>query len=438
MTRIQVGVGLLFVLGTITQASGAHDPASLSSSLVFEPQDGAKETDERLRPYVEVLQQHGVEPVRYVAGALAKHDLVIFDDALHTAVEPFDFYRQLIKDESFQKHAPAIFLELIPSNKQWHLDAYLNADSDDRRLLYPAFQDNANGLGFNYKTYFDFLQAVRAVNQTLPAERRLKVFGVGGPTYWAEIQTPADLAQYYKSTMGYDHHMYHTILGELDQFRANKKGILLTNTRHAYKGIKRKDGQYFWNTGTFFAQWHPGKAHSIRLHNMTLSIQALKSPNPKKGKTLEGMERIDFKFVRMAQGLWDSAYRAHGDRPVAIPLAGNAFGQEAYIGNHQLDAMPSQKIQDAYDALIFLAPIEKLRQTALVDFIYTPAFKEELKRRYRLQQTEAQLAQLYKQNGVDNLDALIAKTLVASPERPQTQAKTAGPIDEWKGRTELK
>src|SRR5262249_30187332 len=162
-------------------------------------------------------------------------------------------------------------------------------------------------------------------------------------------------------------------------------------TRHAYKGIKRKGGQYFWNTGTFFAQWHPGKTHSVRLHNVSLSIQALKKADPKTGESLEGMERIDFKFVRMARGLWDTAYRAHGNQPVAIPLTGNVFGQEPYIGNHQLDAKPNQKIQDAYDALIFLAPLEKLRQTAQVDFIYTPAFKEELKRRYRLIHSELQL-----------------------------------------------
>lgn len=438
MFRIQVGVALSLALWAVMQGKGAANTEPEFSFLPSAAQDGNTDVDDRLRPFVNVLSQHGVEPIRYVVTALGKHDLVIFDDALHTAVEPFDFYRQLIKDVACQKHAPAIFLELIPSNKQRHLDAYLSADSDDRRLLYPAFQDNANGLGFNYKTYFDFLQAVRAVNQTLPAERRLKVFGVGGPTYWAEIQTPADLAQYYKSTMGYDHHMYHTILGELDQFRAKKKGILLTNTRHAYRGIKRKDGQYFWNTGTFFAQWHPGKAHSIRLHNVSLSIQALKKPDPKTGKSLEGMERIDFKFVRMAQGLWDSALRANGDRPVAIPLAGNAFGQEAYIGNHQLEALPNQKIQDAYDALIFLAPLEKLRQTAQIDFIYTPAFKEELKRRYRLVHSEAKLAQLLKENRVSDLDGLLAKTLVASPERPLAQAQAAGPIDEWKTTRESK
>jgi hypothetical protein len=390
------------------------------------------EPDARLQPYLHVLRQQGQEPVPFVVDKLSAFDLLIFDDALHTAVEPFDFYQQLVQEAAFQRKKSAIFLEAIPSNKQRHLDDYLDAPSDDPRLLYPAFQDDANGFGFPYKTYFDFLHTVRAVNQALPKEDRLKVFGVGSPTFWAEIQTPQDLEQFRKSLASYDHHMYVTIRDELQQFRAKKKGIFLTNTRHAYKGIKRKDGQPFWNTATFFEQRHPGKTYSIRLHNVTLSILRAKAPPASAPKTAEGRERMEYKFVRMAHGLWDSAFRANGDRPLALPLAGNVFGEEPYIGNHQLDASPNQKMQDAYDAVIFLAPIEKLRQTAFVDFIYTPTFQQELKRRYRIMYTDAQLADVLQRNQVEDLDGLLAKTLRARPEQPLPQVRSVETIDEWK------
>jgi hypothetical protein len=390
------------------------------------------EPDARLQPYLQVLRKQGQAPIPFVVGRLDTLDLLIFDDALHTAVEPFEFYEQLVKDAGFQRKAPAIFLEAIPSNKQRHLDDYLAAPTDDLRLLYPAFQDDANGLGFPYKTYLDFLRTVRAVNQGLPKEARLKVFGVGSPTWWAEIETPRDLEQFRKSLASYDHHMYTTIEGELDQFRSSKKGIFLTNTRHAYKGIKRKDGQFFWNTATFIDQRHPGKAYSIRMHNVTLSVLRAKELPAGAAKTAEGRERMEYKFVRMARGLWDSALRADGDRPIAVPIGGNVWGAEPYIGNHQLDAAAGQKMQDAYDAVIFLAPIEKLRQTALVDFIYTPAFKQELKRRYRIMYTDAQLADMFRKNQAEDLDGLLARTLIARPEEPLPQARAVGPVDEWK------
>ncbi len=190
--------------------------------------------------------------------------------------------------------------------------------------------------------------------------------------------------------------MYVIVLEVMEHFKAGKKGILLTNTRHSYKGIKQKNGQYFWDTGTFFAQWHPGKTYSIRLHNVALSIRAIKPVDPEDvtDSARDGASRLQV----CADGSWPVGHRvsANGDRPVAIPLAHNVFGQEPYIGNHQPEALPNQKIEDAYDALIFLAPLEKLRQTAQVDFIYTPAFRQELKRRFRLEHSEAELAEMLK------------------------------------------
>jgi hypothetical protein len=390
------------------------------------------QTDERLQPYLQVLREQGQAALRFVIDKLDKFDLLVFDDALHTAVEPFEFYQRLVGEAAFREKLPVIFLEAIPSNKQRHLEDYLAAARDDPSLLYPAFQDDANGQGFPYKTYFDLLRTVREVNHSLPKDRGLRVVAVGSPTWWAEIQTPRDLEQFRKSLTSYDHHMYATIRDELDQFQRNKKGIFLTNTRHAYKGIKRKDGQFFWNATTFIEQRHPSRAYSIRLHNVTLSILRTKEPPADAPRTAEGRERLEYRFVRMASGLWDSAFRANGDRPIAVPITGSVFGGEPYIGNHQLDALPGQKMQDAYDAVIFLAPLEKLRQTALVDCLYTASFRTELKRRYRLMYTEAQLADLIRTNQAEDLDGLLAKTLVARPEQPLPQARSVGPLDEWK------
>src|SRR5262249_16081958 len=192
------------------------------------------------------------------------------------------------------------------------------------------------------------------------------------PPGGSEIDTSRHLEQFQTSPASYDHPMYVSTRDELDQFRWKRKGILLTNTRHAYKGIRRKDGQFFWNTATFFEQRHSGKAYSIRLHNVTLTIVRLKELPAGAPRTAEGRERMEYKFVRVARGMWDSAFREHGGRASAVPIAGNVFGAEPYVGNHQLDARPGQTMQDAYDAVIFLSQIEKLRQTALVDFIYTP------------------------------------------------------------------
>ena len=389
----------------------------------FEPQ----KIDARLQPYLKVLRERGEEPIHFVLEKLTTHDLIIFDDAHHTSLEAFEFYQRLIEDEAFKQKLTLIFLEVVPINKQRHLDAYLNATSDDPSLLFPAFQDHVNGRGWNLKTYFDLLRTVRVVNQRIPVEKKIRVLGVDCPTFWSEIQTRQDLEQFNKSLATRDHHMYAVIVNELAEFKENRKGILLTNTRHAYKGLRRNDGQFFWNSATFFHQWHPGKAYSIRLHNST--TEAVKGR-----ASADGRETLEYRSVRMAHGLWDSAFRAAGDRPVALPLQGNEFGEEPYIGA-DLDTMPGQKMQDVYDAVIFLAPLEKMSQCALVDSIYTAAFKQELKRRFGLMYSEAQLIEVFKKFQARNLDELfvyLEKNLGACPVQPLPEAQSVGPIDEWK------
>lgn len=390
------------------------------------------ETDRALDPYLHVLAESGQDPMSFVVGKLDTFDLVVFDDGLHTTVEPFEFYQRLVQDESFQKKAPTIFIEVIPSNKQCHIDDYLAASDDNPQLLYPAFQDDVNGSGFPYKTYFDLLRTVRTVNRRLPQEARFRVIAVGSPTWWSEIHTTCELEQFQKSLASYDYQMFAAIRDELDEFKSDKKGIFLTNTRHAYKGIRRQDGQYFWNTTTYFTQRYTGKVYSVRLHNVSLSVLKRVVPQSGAPQTAQGLEQVEFKFVRMARGLWDSAFLTNGDRPVAFPIVGNVFGREPYVGNHQADAMPGQLMQDAYDAVIFLAPLQRLRETAVIDWIYTPEYREELKRRYRFMYTDDQLEDMIKESGAKELDDFIQKSFAGKPEGRLPQVQSVGPIDEWK------
>jgi hypothetical protein len=220
--------------------------------------------------------------------------------------------------------------------------------------------------------------------------------------------------------------MYGQIRNAMAQFQAHRKGLFLTNTHHAYKGLRTKDGPFFWNAATFFHQWHRGRAYSIRIHG--IFVEPVRDPGDPSS--------IGFKYVRIARGLWDSAFRATGDKPVAFSLQGNAFGKEPYTGNDEPDALPNQTMYDVFDAVIFLAPLERQRQSAVAISIYTPEFLRELKRRFGLMFTGAELGQVYKKSGTKNLDeffALIEKDLTAPrPARPLDHVQDLGPIDEWK------
>ena len=146
--------------------------------------------------------------------------------------------------------------------------------------IMPAFRDDVSGFGgIGYRTYLDLLSAVRAANRSSPGEERLRVVAVSNPTYWPAIASAADVANFRRSLAGRDYDMYRLILEELDGFGSGKKGVFLTNTRHAYTGIRDARGELHWNTGTFFRERHPGKTCSIRIHNVTLAIERVE-PDP--------------------------------------------------------------------------------------------------------------------------------------------------------------
>ena len=388
--------------------------------------------EDELASYVRTLTTEGQDPTRFVLRRLDEVDLILFDDAWHPVVEPFDFYQSLILDPEFRSKVDFLFVEAFSIHHQPIIDRFLGAALEDVTLLSPMLQDDFSGHGWTLETYVDLLRTVRRVNRQLPEAEKLEVVAVNDPSYWPLIKTPEDLRLHRKSLVGNDYGMYRNILAALESFESGKKGVFLTNTRHAYKGIRKTSGEFFWNAGTFFAQWHPGKTSSIRFHHLILIIRKEVAPDPAKPATTAGMERYDYSFERVAAGRWDEAFAAHGNRPVAFDLAGTPFGREAYAGNHMHRAAPGQTMADANDSIIFLAPVETLHSSARVDFIYTQEFKHELARRYRILYTEDQLRSMFEQAGVSSLAELIATHTAARPESLIPQTQDLPPASAWR------
>lgn len=361
-----------------------------------------------LSEYLSVLTETGQEPVNFVNTVLDSYDLILFDDALHLAKEPFDFYQTLIRDEEFNHKVKYIFIEAFSIASQPHIDKYFKHIKRDSTILLPVFQNDFSGYGWRYETYLDLLGAVWDINTQLPESEKIRVICVDQPIYWEGIKTREDYNIFQKSLIGRDYFMYKVILKTLNNFENGERGIFLSNTRHTYKRIKTSSGEFYWNTGTFFFQWHPLKTYSVRFHNVNLSIES--TIDSLTNSSAEGLDKISHSWIRMNNGLWDKAFKENGNKPVAISLQDNIFGKSSYVGNHMLNIANNQTMYDAYDGLIFLAPLEQLHFSAKVDFIYTEPFIQELKRRILLLH-EDQLSAFLNKNDVDSLDDFIKEMI---------------------------
>jgi hypothetical protein len=368
-------------------------------------------------PFRQALAAQGKEPVAFIRAALDRQDLIVFDEGLHHAQEPWSFYLRLLQDPSIRKRVRRVFLEVLSTADQRHLDAFLANPKLDPTLLVPALQDDFSGYGWRYQNLQDFLEGVWRINHQLPEQERIRVVGVSMPIFWKGIQTRADYEVFQDSTRSQDHHMQAVIADHMDDFRSGLKGFFLTNTRHAYTGLRRADGGLFWNCTTFLAQQFPGRVYSVRIHNAALKVEA--KAKPAGPHSTDGLAEMSYRWVRMEGGSWDRAFASAGNQAVALPLAGNAFGRSAYIGNQMLAAKPGSTMAEVHDGLVFLAPLERLHLCGRSDLICTPTFREELKRRIDLLEGP-DLRAFMAREGAKHLDAFLdvwAKPTEARPNR---------------------
>ena len=379
---------------------------TISSLLVFQ-----FVSSQNVDKYYNVIKEEGSEPISFVREMLKNYDLLIFDDALHAAVEPFEFYGEYLENNPYSVNY--IFLETTSVLSQVHIDSFLNHQEKDIALLIPVFQQDFN-YGWRYETYLMLFSKIWDINQKLPVQDRIKIIGVDQPIYWEGLHTRKDYDLFQKTLISRDYFMYKTILNYMGNFNSGKKGMFLTNTRHAYKGIRDRDGRFYWNAGTFFHQWHPKKTYAIRFHNMNLSIESVK--NVAKSST-EGLDRFVYKWVRMDKGLWDKAFARHGNKPVAIPFKGTIFGKHPYIGNHMINILEGQTMYDAYDALIFLKPLEKTMFSAKTNFFCTREFRKEIERRVKIIQGE-ELEGFLMKNNFKSLNEYIEEICKYIPKKP--------------------
>lgn len=361
--------------------------------------------------YYEVIKKAGSEPISFIKEKVDSFDLIIFDDALHAAVEPFEFYCEYL--EQYPNSVDYVFLEIPTITSQPFIDSFFNSQVRDTSLLAKVFQLDY-GYGWRYETYVMLFFKLWDINNKLPVKDRIKVIGVSQPIYWNGLNTKEDYSLFQESLVSRDYFMYKIILKHMKNFGSDKKGLFLTNTRHAYKNIKNRDGKLFWNTGTFFYQWHSGKTYAVRFHNMNLFIESKKDV---KTHSTEGLDRVKYKWVRIDNGMWDEAFTKNENKQVAIPFKDNIFGRSSYIGNHMLNALDGQIMYDAYDALVFLKPLENTKFSAQIDFIYTQAFKQEIERRIKIIQGDA-LEDFLQKNNYKDIYEYIEDICKYVPERP--------------------
>ena len=111
----------------------------------------------------------------------------------HGMAQELDFYAVLVRDPRFAKEVGNVVIEMGDAAQQAVVDRYVNGEkvpyTELRKIWFDtvSFYPTAQFLGS-----INFYAAIRAVNQTLPPESRIKIWLGDPPIDWAQVKTKAD------------------------------------------------------------------------------------------------------------------------------------------------------------------------------------------------------------------------------------------------------
>ena len=95
----------------------------------------------------------------------------------------------LLKQPHFLTDVKQIVVEFGNARHQVAMDAFLNGESNDAKVLNAARRDALFFTAWMPEVYAEFFQIVRAYNLTVTAEKRVKVWLAESPFYWEKIES---------------------------------------------------------------------------------------------------------------------------------------------------------------------------------------------------------------------------------------------------------
>lgn len=132
-----------------------------------------------------------LEPIAAIVDAFRTHDIVAVSDP-HGNVQMQAWLLSLVRAPRFADAVNDIVIETASARYQDAIDRFVRGEEIDRGVLRKAWEEHTvpvNGLGSHTE---DFIRAVRAVNASLGAGRKLRVIAGDPPIDWDNVTSAED------------------------------------------------------------------------------------------------------------------------------------------------------------------------------------------------------------------------------------------------------
>jgi hypothetical protein len=246
---------------------------------------------------VDFLKSDAKDPQQFFLDAIEKHRIVILGE-LHHRPRYWAFNMALVRSPEFARRAGVIYME-APSNAQPLVDRFLAASKYDPEPVIEAMRIMIVE-GWPDQTWLDFFRTVWEVNQDLPKPQRLRIVFVDAAHLWKQWLTSEDME---KAERTRNQCMADNIVRDLEEHAADRRhALFIVGYGHAMLNLALPGGEP-WKAAGWLLRKKLGEA----------DVLAVFSHGP--------VASNNGKFSgRLAQGLFETAFAALGNKPMAFRI----------------------------------------------------------------------------------------------------------------------
>ena len=137
-----------------------------------------------------------VDPIDGIVEAFRTHQVVMLPGG-HGGRQGYDLLLAIVREPRIQGTVTDIVVEFGASRYQDVIDRFVRGDAISDAALRHAWQDTAiAGVTHDGPYIEEFYRAIRALNATLPQEKRYRVIGGDPPIDWDNVTTKEDLRKW--------------------------------------------------------------------------------------------------------------------------------------------------------------------------------------------------------------------------------------------------
>jgi hypothetical protein len=219
------------------------------------------------RYYVKNIRQYKQEPVNYVMQLFDKYDIVILCERLHPEYTQWEFFSNMILNDTFAKKVKNVFTEFGGFQNQEILDSYMDTHFSTQGDLQQATARIVRENGGDWPIWsntnvYDFILNLHQFNETKDKENQINLFFSDMPTHWDEIKNPNQWDSI-RSHANRDSLMAYHIINRYETLDLNKS-LVIVNTRHAWNY-----GENGVNEAAYICDKFPDKTAVVLINGTT-------------------------------------------------------------------------------------------------------------------------------------------------------------------------